>query len=93
MEAVGKGDGEGVTGAPDGVEDAGAVAGTDDGLAEKRSSAHGGAISGVRAGSPGDPILVPRGHTSPAQATHRSRFASFEARGAPGIDGAPALEV
>lgn len=90
---MGKGDGEGVAGAPGGVEDAGAVAGADDGLAEKGSSAHGGAIFGVRAGSPGDPILVLRGHTSPAQATHRSRFASFEARGAPGIDGAPALEV
>lgn len=53
-----------------------------------------GALSGGRAGGvSGDPILVLRGHTSLAQATHRSRFASFEARGAPGIDGAPALEV
>lgn len=52
-----------------------------------------GAISGVRAGRSRDPILVLRGHTSLTQATHRSRFPSFEARGAPGIDGAPALEV
>lgn len=53
----------------------------------------GGPIPASARGVPGDPILVLRGHTSLAQATHRSRFPSFEARGAPGIDGAPALEV